>query len=83
MTSVSIIGTTLLLAGALLLYGIVRTVWEWLSKTEGEGRPTVYSLDHARLNVQLPPEKMWMNMGYWKVCVYIQLTVSNLMVNLE
>ncbi|KAF2431145.1 hypothetical protein EJ08DRAFT_200485 [Tothia fuscella] len=25
----------------------------------------VYNLDHARLNVVLPPEKMWMNMGYW------------------
>ncbi|KAF3401584.1 hypothetical protein F1880_010030 [Penicillium rolfsii] len=26
----------------------------------------VYGLDHALLNVQLPPPTMWMNMGYWK-----------------
>lgn len=28
----------------------------------------IYGLDHAILNVIVPPEKMWMNMGYWKVC---------------
>jgi hypothetical protein len=27
----------------------------------------MYGLDHAVLNVQLPPETMWMNMGYWEV----------------
>jgi hypothetical protein len=27
----------------------------------------VYGLDHAVLNVQLPPPTMWMNMGFWKV----------------
>lgn len=27
----------------------------------------VYGLDHAVLNVQLPPQSMWMNMGYWEV----------------
>ncbi|KAJ5355498.1 uncharacterized protein N7496_012710 [Penicillium cataractarum] len=26
----------------------------------------VYGLDHAVLNVRLPPETMWMNMGYWE-----------------
>ncbi|EPS31151.1 hypothetical protein PDE_06106 [Penicillium oxalicum 114-2] len=26
----------------------------------------VYGLDHAVLNIQLPPATMWMNMGYWK-----------------
>ncbi|RJE23537.1 hypothetical protein PHISCL_04121 [Aspergillus sclerotialis] len=25
-----------------------------------------YGLDHAILNVQLPPQTMWMNMGYWE-----------------
>lgn len=27
----------------------------------------IYSLDHGRLNLQLPVESMWMNMGYWEV----------------
>ncbi|OKL57793.1 hypothetical protein UA08_07020 [Talaromyces atroroseus] len=26
----------------------------------------LYGLDHAILNVTVPPESMWMNMGYWK-----------------
>ncbi|KAF7717427.1 Uncharacterized protein PECH_006420 [Penicillium ucsense] len=26
----------------------------------------VYGLDHALLNIQLPPATLWMNMGYWK-----------------
>ncbi|CAP99026.1 hypothetical protein E8E15_003413 [Penicillium rubens] len=26
----------------------------------------VYGLDHAVLNIQLPPQSMWMNMGYWE-----------------
>jgi hypothetical protein len=33
--------------------------------------PTVqesfYGLDHALLNITLPPPSMWMNLGYWKV----------------
>lgn len=28
---------------------------------------SLYGLDHAALNIQLPPTTMWMNMGYWKV----------------
>ncbi|RFU24966.1 hypothetical protein B7463_g11372, partial [Scytalidium lignicola] len=27
---------------------------------------SVYNLDQARLNIELPPPTMWMNMGYWK-----------------
>ncbi|KAH8703652.1 hypothetical protein BGW36DRAFT_369692 [Talaromyces proteolyticus] len=26
----------------------------------------LYGLDHAILNVTVPPDKLWMNMGYWK-----------------
>jgi hypothetical protein len=26
-----------------------------------------YDLDHALLNITLPPPSMWMNLGYWKV----------------
>ena len=27
----------------------------------------LYGLDHAVLNIQLPPQSMWMNVGYWEV----------------
>ncbi|KAL4879746.1 hypothetical protein BJY04DRAFT_219834 [Aspergillus karnatakaensis] len=27
---------------------------------------SLYALDHALLNIPLPPPSMWMNMGYWK-----------------
>ncbi|KAH8648516.1 hypothetical protein BX600DRAFT_475372 [Xylariales sp. PMI_506] len=30
------------------------------------GDDVMYGLDHGKLNVQLPPPSMWMNMGYWK-----------------
>ncbi|KAJ5556824.1 hypothetical protein N7494_000739 [Penicillium frequentans] len=29
-------------------------------------RIETYGLDHAVLNIQLPPRTMWMNMGYWE-----------------
>ncbi|KAJ5769050.1 hypothetical protein N7520_003609 [Penicillium odoratum] len=29
-------------------------------------RIETYGLDHAVLNIQLPPQSMWMNMGYWE-----------------
>jgi hypothetical protein len=32
-----------------------------------KSRANVYGLDHAVLNIQLPPQTMWMNMGYWEV----------------
>lgn len=35
-----------------------------LSTARADG---VYGLDHAMLNMQLPPQTMWMNMGYWEV----------------
>ncbi|GAM37175.1 hypothetical protein TCE0_022r06868 [Talaromyces pinophilus] len=30
------------------------------------GHEDIYALDHAIINVAVPPEHMWMNMGYWK-----------------
>ena len=27
----------------------------------------LYRADHSILNIRLPPESMWMNMGFWKV----------------
>jgi hypothetical protein len=29
----------------------------------------MYGLDHAVLNIRLPPQSMWMNMGYWEVSI--------------
>lgn len=31
------------------------------------GEDKLYGLDHALLNIEMPPPSMWMNMGYWKV----------------
>lgn len=28
----------------------------------------LYGLEHAILNIDIPPRSMWMNMGYWEVC---------------
>lgn len=28
----------------------------------------LYGLEHAILNLDIPPRSMWMNMGYWEVC---------------
>lgn len=33
----------------------------------GVNENKLYGLDHAILNVEVPPRQMWMNMGYWKV----------------
>jgi hypothetical protein len=38
------------------------------SETSDNPKSSMYNLDHARLNLELPPDcNMWMNMGYWKV----------------
>lgn len=33
----------------------------------GVNENKLYGLDHAILNIEVPPQRMWMNMGYWKV----------------
>jgi hypothetical protein len=39
------------------------------------GHEDIYALDHAIINVAVPPEHMWMNMGYWKVrMIYMLIT---------
>jgi hypothetical protein len=30
---------------------------------------SIYGLEHARLNIRIPPQAMWINMGYWKVAL--------------
>jgi hypothetical protein len=37
---------------------------------DGRLHNTVYGLEHGKLNVQLPPPTMWMNMGYWEVRLF-------------
>lgn len=40
---------------------------EFLKRALRKPRANVYGLDHAVLNIQLPQQSMWMNMGYWEV----------------
>ncbi|KAL4889666.1 hypothetical protein BDV59DRAFT_104413 [Aspergillus ambiguus] len=37
----------------------------WLVSRFKQDQPSIYALDHAVLNLRLPPS-MWMNMGYWE-----------------
>ncbi|KAJ5790446.1 uncharacterized protein N7518_007457 [Penicillium psychrosexuale] len=39
---------------------------DFLKRTLRKSRANVYGLDHAVLNIQLPQQSMWMNMGYWE-----------------
>ncbi|KAK6860828.1 hypothetical protein PG995_004464 [Apiospora arundinis] len=32
----------------------------------GKRNDRLYSLDHGKLNLELPPKSMWMDMGYWR-----------------
>ncbi|KAJ5813970.1 uncharacterized protein N7503_000720 [Penicillium pulvis] len=38
----------------------------FIQRTFKKPRIETYGLDHAVLNIQLPPQTMWMNMGYWE-----------------
>ena len=42
----------------------------------GVDEKKLYGLDHAILNIKVPPRCMWMNMGYWKVCKTCQISAS-------
>lgn len=42
-------------------------MWGFLRQLWGKPRKDIYGLDHAVLNMQLPPQSMWMNVGYWEV----------------
>ncbi|KAJ5570861.1 hypothetical protein N7535_004521 [Penicillium sp. DV-2018c] len=39
---------------------------KFLKRALRKPRVNVYGLDHAVLNIPLPPQTMWMNMGYWE-----------------
>jgi hypothetical protein len=36
-------------------------------KVNGRTKRPLYRSDHGILNISLPPQSMWMNMGFWKV----------------
>jgi len=53
----------------LCVYGLVTLVQTpFSSRSESDHR--LYGIDHGRLNLELPPPSLWMNMGYWKVSIH-------------
>jgi len=53
-----------------VLKQVFNTPWTQMGSENTQANDTnrrIYNLDHARLNLDLPPQSMWMNMGYWKV----------------
>lgn len=36
-------------------------------KVERGTKKPLYRYDHSILNISVPPQSMWMNMGFWKV----------------
>lgn len=36
-------------------------------KVDRRTKKPLYRYDHSILNIPVPPESMWMNMGFWKV----------------
>lgn len=46
--------------------GCVATIFLWLvARVVSFLRNDVYDLAHWKLNVRVPMQPMWMNMGYW------------------
>jgi hypothetical protein len=54
-------------AGWLILFTkwVVKYQLDGIAKRRAK-RP-LYRFDHSILNIPLPPQSMWMNMGFWKV----------------
>lgn len=36
-------------------------------KVDGRTKKPLYRYDHSILNIPVPPQSMWMNVGFWKV----------------
>ena len=60
---VGIAATLLCIYGLLILVQI-----PFSSRSESDHR--LYGIDHGRLNLELPPPSLWMNMGYWQVSIH-------------
>ena len=53
-----------------LTISFLSTLVKWMSKQIIGHEPNekkIYGLHHAKLNIDVPPKTMWMNMGYWEV----------------
>lgn len=55
------------LSGVLLLPIATFLLKRIMVSKKDEDDHALYRLDHAILNVEVPPKTMWMNMGYWSV----------------
>ena len=55
------VGLTILLSSAFIIWTLKRIIGH---EPKGE---KIYGLHHAKLNIDVPPKNMWMNMGYWEV----------------
>lgn len=56
------------LAAGLIVLLIKRVIEKQLTgKVDRRTKRPLYRCDHSVLNIPLPPQSMWMNMGFWKV----------------
>jgi hypothetical protein len=55
----------ILTAGAVIL--LARVVENQFNGKARRAKKPLYRADHCVLNIPLPPQSMWMNMGFWKV----------------
>jgi len=58
-----------LLVGLAMTLVFTRGLWRFANPSRAESDHRVYGLDHGRLNVELPTQSLWMNMGYWQVSI--------------
>ncbi|KAL7272642.1 hypothetical protein RUND412_004543 [Rhizina undulata] len=68
---------------ALLLRPILKLISKritWRGRSDEDAN--IYGLEHALLNLQLPVESMWMNMGYWKDTDDFAVACKNLLLYL-
>lgn len=46
---------------------VVLFMVRWIFQSRGATKKPLYQVDHSVLNIPLPLQSMWMNMGFWKV----------------
>jgi len=57
-----------ILVAGLMIVLIKRVVENQLNgKVNRTTKRPLYRSDHSILNISLPPQSMWMNMGFWRV----------------
>ena len=50
--------------------------FRYLFRRGDETDHALYRLDHGKLNIEIPPKTMWMNLGYWKVSHILRLKIE-------